>query len=326
MFLHDRVSDRQPEARPLADILGREERIEDLRLHVFGHARPIVGDFEHDRVAIEVVPGADDERAATVRADHGLFGVDDEVEQHLLDLMRIGERLGESGGKRLDGHDVVDALLVRAQRQRFADHLVEIDHGARRVALAGEGQQVADDLGGALRLAEDGLEAAARVVVGRPLRQAFGPGEDGRERVIELVRDAGNCLPEGRELLGLEQLVVEVAGLIFEPLAVADVAHERLDAQAVTHRLSVRGDFHPHRRLVGAPQTQKVVAHRPVALEAAEEAIARLRIHEVLELERPHVGLSGFDAEAEHELEMGVRGQRLARRAVERADVDAFVD
>ena len=326
MLLHDRVGDRQPEAGALADILRGEERIEDLRLHVFRHARPIVGDLEHDRVAIEVVPGADDERAAAVRADHGLLGVDDQVEQHLLNLMRIGERLRQAGGERLDGRDVVDALLVRAQRQRFANHLIEVDHRARRVALAREGQQVADDLGGALRLAEDGLEAAARVVVGGPLRQTLGPGEDGRERVVELVRDAGDRLTERRELLGLEQLVVEVAGLIFETLTVADVAHERLDAQAVAHRLRVRGDFDPHRGLVGAPQAQQVVAHRAVALQPAEEAVARLRIDEVLELERPHVGLGGFDAEAEHQLEMRIRGQRLTRRAVDRADVDTFVD
>ena len=34
MFLRDRVGHRQPEARALADRLGREERIEDLRLHL----------------------------------------------------------------------------------------------------------------------------------------------------------------------------------------------------------------------------------------------------------------------------------------------------
>ena len=66
VLLDDRVGDRQPEAGALADLLGGEERIEDLRLHVFRHARPIVVDLEHDRVAIEVVPGAEDQRAAAV--------------------------------------------------------------------------------------------------------------------------------------------------------------------------------------------------------------------------------------------------------------------
>ena len=100
-----------------------------------------------------------------LRADHRLLGVDDQVEQHLLDLVRIGERLRQAGGERFDDRDVADALLVGAQRQRLAHDLVEIDHRARRVALAREGQQVADDLRGALGFAEDGVEAAARLLV-----------------------------------------------------------------------------------------------------------------------------------------------------------------
>ena len=36
--------------------------------------------------------------------------------------------------------------------------------------------------------------------------------------------------------------------------------------------------------------------------------------------------LGGLDAEAEHQLEMRVGGERLARRAVDRPDVDALVD
>ncbi len=103
MLLHDRVGHGQAEPGPLADVLGREKRIEDLRLHVLRHARAIVGDFEDDSIAIEVMPGADDEHAAAVGADHGLLGVDDQVEQDLLNLMRVGKRLRQAGGERLDG-------------------------------------------------------------------------------------------------------------------------------------------------------------------------------------------------------------------------------
>ena len=64
-----------------------------LRLDLLRHARAVVADFERDGVALGVVPGPDHERAAAVRRDHRLFGVDDEVEQHLLDLMRVGKDL-----------------------------------------------------------------------------------------------------------------------------------------------------------------------------------------------------------------------------------------
>ena len=93
MLLDDGVGDGQPEARALADLLRREERVEDLALGLLGHARPVVADLERDGVALFVVPRPDDQGAAAVRRHHRLFGVDHEVEQHLLDLVRVGEDL-----------------------------------------------------------------------------------------------------------------------------------------------------------------------------------------------------------------------------------------
>ena len=40
--------------------------------------------------------------------------------------------------------------------------------------------------------------------VERALRQALGPGEDRRERVVQLVRDARDRLAERGHLLGLQ--------------------------------------------------------------------------------------------------------------------------
>ena len=124
-----------------------------------------------------------------------------------------------------------DALLVGAQRERFAHHLVEVHHRARGLALAGEGQQVADDAGGAFGLAEDDLETLLRLVVDGAFRQAFGPRQDRGERVVQLVRDARDGLAERGHLLGLQQLVAAVARLVVALLALADVADERLDMQ-----------------------------------------------------------------------------------------------
>ena len=103
MFLDDRVGDREAEPRALADFLGGEERIEDARLHVFRNAWSVVVDLEHDRFRFEVVPAAEHDRAAAVRAEHRLLGVDDQVEQHLLKLVRVGERERQARGERFDG-------------------------------------------------------------------------------------------------------------------------------------------------------------------------------------------------------------------------------
>ena len=123
--------------------------------------------LEDDGVALGVVPRSQNQRAAAVRVEHRLLGVDDEVEQHLLNLMRIGEDRRQAGGERLENHDVGRALLVGAKRQRLAHDLVQIDRRARRVPLARERLQVADDARGALGGVVDGVEIAARLLVER---------------------------------------------------------------------------------------------------------------------------------------------------------------
>ena len=55
------------------------------------HARPIVTDFEQHRAALVVVPGAHDQRSASVRGEHRLFRIDHEIQQDLLDLVAVGE-------------------------------------------------------------------------------------------------------------------------------------------------------------------------------------------------------------------------------------------
>ena len=69
-------------------------------------------------------------------------------------------------------------------------------------------------------------DCGIEVALGEPL----GPRQDGRQRVVEFVRHARDGGAERGHLLGLQELMVEVARLILEPLAVADVADERLDA------------------------------------------------------------------------------------------------
>ena len=82
------------------------------------------------------------------------------------------------------------------------------------------------------RFAENRVETAPdrrieRLALGQPL----GPAENGGERVVQLVGDAGDRLAERGHLLGLQQLVVDVARLVVELLALADVTDERFEAE-----------------------------------------------------------------------------------------------
>ena len=171
-----------------------------------------------------------------MRRHHRLLGVDHQVQQHLLDLVRVGEHRRQARRQRVDGRDARQALLVRAQRQRVAHHLVDVDERARRVPLPGEGQQVADDPRGPFGLAEDGLEGPAQLRVHRLVGQALRRGEDRGQRVVQFVGHARDRLTERRQLLGLQQLLVEVARLVVEPLALGDVAHHRRERHASRRR------------------------------------------------------------------------------------------
>ena len=115
------------------------------------------------------------------------------------------------------------------KRERLAHNVVEVDHRAGRLPLARERQQIPDDLRGPLGLAQDGFEPPLRPFVNLargPLRQTLGPREDRRQRVVELVGDAGDGLTECRELLCLKKLMVQVARLFLELLSLADVADQ----------------------------------------------------------------------------------------------------
>ena len=196
---------------PFADGLRREERVEDLGLHLLRHPGAVVVHLEHDRVAVGIVPGPKDQRAAAVCVEHRLFGIDDEVQEDLLDLMRVGEDRRQPGAERFEDRDVGGPLLVGAERQRFAHDDVEVDGRARRVPLARERLQVADDAGGAFGGVVNGVEVAAGQLVEPAAVQPLGAGQDRRERVVQLVRHARHRLAQRRELLGLRQLVVQVA-------------------------------------------------------------------------------------------------------------------
>ena len=79
----------------------------------------------------DVMPGAQHERSASIRGEHRLLGIDDEIQQHLLYLMRVGKHRRQPRCQRADDVDVGEPLLVGAQRQRFANHLIQIDHRTR---------------------------------------------------------------------------------------------------------------------------------------------------------------------------------------------------
>ena len=329
VLLHDGVRDGQPEARALAHFFRREEGVEDLRLHVRRDSRAIVVDLEDDRLVARVVPRADDQNASAVGRQHGLLRVDHQVQQHLLYLVPVGKHHRQACCQRVDHRDVGDALFVRSKAERLAHDVVDIHHRARRLTLAGEGEQVAHDARRPLGLAENHLEAAPHGgVERRPLAQPLRPAQDRGERVVQFVRDTRNRLAQRRHLLGLQQLVVDVPSLVVQLLALADVTDEGFDAQAAVARGRIRpsGDLHPDRGAVRPAEAEQVVGDGAVGREALHERDARLRIDKTLAVERTNLALGRVAGEAEDQLEVGIGCDRGRIVRADRPDVDALVN
>ena len=95
----------------------------------------------------------------------------------------------------------------------------------------------------------------SRVVVEGCSLQALGPAEDRGQRVVQLVRDARNGLAERGHLLGLQQLLVQIARLVVELLALADVADERLHLHGAATGGSARAVTSTH---TGEPSTRRM--------------------------------------------------------------------
>ena len=88
----------------------------------------------------------------------------------------------------------------------------------------------------------------------------------------------------------------------------------------------MRRDLDPHRNTIRAAKPHQVVADGAVALEPFDEVLAGLLIDEPVRLERLHLVLWRVGREAEHQLQVRVRGDRARLRTVERPDEDPLVD
>ena len=91
-----------------------------------------------------------------------------------------------------------------------------------------EDEQVAHDFRGAIGFAINALHIASqRLRKGARGAQQLEMAEHALQRVVQLVRDAGDKLAERRELFGLHQPVPQIGALGFELRVRRDVARRR---------------------------------------------------------------------------------------------------
>ena len=121
VLAHDAVGDRQAEARAAADRLGREERIVDARQLLRRNAGAGVGDLGDHAIAVDA---RRDRQPAAAR--HRVAGVEEQVQEHLLQLMLDAEHRHRPRRELAPDLDAADLELMLEQREHVGDDGVEI--------------------------------------------------------------------------------------------------------------------------------------------------------------------------------------------------------
>src|SRR5438132_702695 len=202
--LHDALGYPQPKTGPLPGFR-REERLEDLGDELVRDPVARVAHLDLDGIASEEL-GL---RARTgLRRDgdrpaprHRIRGVEQEIEEHLLELVR---RRAYPRQRRIELSRDLDPALAEPLRDEstgLLDERVEVDL-AHHLLLAVEAEHLPEDARHPLRLARRDVEVLAVVRVGAELLLQQVEGVlHGLERIVDLVRDRCREPPGRRELL-----------------------------------------------------------------------------------------------------------------------------
>jgi hypothetical protein len=245
-----------------------------MRLDRVIHADACVGDGEQDVIAgpesgdapLPHLVGRElrrlDRQRAAVR--HRVARVEREVDQHLIDLRRIGlHPAGVVGQAGLN----LDALVDEPPNHLLdpAHGGVEVDDALLRAGLpASKSEEPVRELRGALYRSPDLVDVLLpRRPLLDPLRQELAVGVDDREKVVEVVGDAGSESAECVHLVRLTRPLLTPAERLFVVLPRRHVARDDEHRPAelpvvVADRVTPARE--PACRLVGPGQTLLDVA------------------------------------------------------------------
>src|SRR5207248_8417913 len=149
MLSYDAVGDRKPEPRSLPDALRRVERIEDPVDLIGCDSRSAVRDRCEEPLAD--TPRSERDSLRAHPTGNRLFGVRDEVEEHLLELERIRPCVGHVRIEIRVELDILYGEGVATKLECREHHVIDAGGGSLRRMLPCERQQVRHDLRGALR-------------------------------------------------------------------------------------------------------------------------------------------------------------------------------
>src|SRR5579871_1351326 len=208
----DAGHDGEAQPRPLAALLGGEEGVEH-RVEVLGRdAAPLIlhVDLEKSTFWTSLAARRDRHPAALAR---GVAGVEQQVDQHLLELVRVGRHVRERGVEARDELEVAGVELPLQEGPGALDdgpqrHRAPLDRLPPR-----EVEHPADRRGDVVDVLDDGAQVVGARAAVEHAQHLLGPPADDGQRAADLVRDPGRQHADGDQLLGPDQLVLERAQL-----------------------------------------------------------------------------------------------------------------
>ena len=144
---------------------------------------------------------------------HGIARVDHQIDDHLLQLPRVGQHAPQIVGKVGAECDML-ADQALEQRRDARHHRVQVDHAGDQHLLAAEGEQLAGERGGTPGGIADLCDVVLEwVIAANFLEQHIGVAENDGEEIVEVVGDAARQPADRIQLLGLEILLFDSLAL-----------------------------------------------------------------------------------------------------------------
>ena len=134
--------------------------------------------------------------AASRRGSDGLLGVQQQVEHDLLNLLAVDDDDRNVVRQLFAQLDVRRPAFEGAEHERRAHDFVQVGDRPIQRRLAGEGQQMVDDLRDAVGVGVNLLQIVAHLFFRVAPEQQLGEADDALQRVVDLVRDAGDQLTD----------------------------------------------------------------------------------------------------------------------------------
>src|SRR6266481_6064044 len=238
----DRTADGQAQAHALG--LGGVERLEQAVQTLRIHSRTAIP--QTDEYAVRSISARADQQLPRPLADaaHRLDGVDDQVENHLLQLDPICSNDWQALRELRPHRDAALQNFGTGQGYDLKHRLVDLQVLLPRRRLLDKGPDTADDVAGSHAVPDDTTERLPDLfqiwrLSTEPVQPGLCVGDNRRDRLSDFMGNRGHELPHRRDAARVRQLRLHfaVAALAvscfgFRPLALGDVVEKDSDASA----------------------------------------------------------------------------------------------